>query len=128
MKKIYLLTVLVSGFLFLTTQSAIAQTEIPVASFDENMVLTIPTDAELSPVYTVDISNMGFKDAAAADRFFRSMTDNLVNAKVDYAAQTATVHLMLQYAPTPDWGVAKWNTYFTSVSSRYLGAYNKFNE
>lgn len=128
MKKCFLFTVLVSCVLVLTLSSAQAQSVHPKAAFDANMVLTIPGDVELSPFYDVDISKMGFKDADAATRFFRSMTDNLVNATVDWATQTATVHLMLEYAPTPGWDIVKWNSYFVSVSTRYLGAFNKFNE
>lgn len=128
MKKLYLLTLLAAMISFTTFNRANAQAEFPVASFDDNMILTIPSDVPLTQFYTIDISGMDFKDAAAADRFFRSMTDNLVRANVDFAAQKATLQIMTQYTESMGWGLTEWNNYFVSVSERYQGAFDNFNE
>ena len=93
------------------------------------MALSISTDAPVSAFYTIDISDMGFVSEDAADRFFKSMTDNLVRATVDYTTQKATLHLMLEYAPSsPSWTVTDWNNYLAGKTSKYQGAFDKFNE
>lgn len=126
MRKILLLLTVSLSIIIISTEAVIAQADFPAATFGENMQLTISTEEPLSPFYTVDISSIAFKDAAGADRFFRSLTDNLVRATVDYATQKATIQLMVAYAD--GWGVAEWNNYFANVQARYLGAFEKFND
>ncbi|MFN3939163.1 MAG: hypothetical protein ACK4IY_01165 [Chitinophagales bacterium] len=125
MRKIFLLLTLSLSLIVFKVCPAFAQSDFPTATFGENMQLTLSAEAPLSPFYTVDISSIAFKDAAGADRFFRSLTDNLVRATVNYDAKEATIQLMVAYAE--GWDVSQWNNYFATVQARYQGAFEKFN-
>lgn len=107
--------------------SSFAQATSPAAIVNDKMEFIIPTDVALTSTYVVDISSMNFKDADAAFKFFKSMTDNLVNSTVDYAAGQATIHLHLDYA-VEGWGIAEWNNYFVKTSERYRKAFAYFNQ
>jgi len=105
----------------------IAQAQQPVASFNDNMELILDNSAPISESYVIDITDMEFVSAEAAEKFFRSMTDNLVNTTVDYEAKQAIVNLSLQHVEEKGWGVDDWNAYFRTTAARYARMLNTFN-
>ena len=50
-----------------------AQEALPVASFNDHLELVLPADAQLH-LPTADVSDMGFKNKMAAEKFFPSVT------------------------------------------------------
>ncbi|MFN0275829.1 MAG: hypothetical protein ACKVPJ_08800 [Chitinophagales bacterium] len=111
-------------FFFISSGSS-AQVTTPVAHFDGNMTLTIDATATLTTEYTLDFSNMTFKDETAVKMFFRGMTDNLVHWDYDYTTKTAILHLHTQYKT--DWTTADWNTFLASNTERYRTVYTRAN-
>ncbi|HAE13185.1 MAG: hypothetical protein H6548_06150 [Chitinophagales bacterium] len=124
MKK-YVLSFLVVSLL--TAGLAFAQEALPVASFNDHLELVLPADAPVASAYTADISDMGFKNKMAAEKFFRSVTDNLVYTELNYEESVVTIHLRLEYA-REGWVAADWNNYFVQASERYRRSYNYFNQ
>lgn len=106
--------------------SVSAQESTPVAVISSEMVITLDDASPLSGTYIMDISALPFENELAARKFFHSMKDNLVSCEVDYASRKATLTLMLAYA-NPSWGKTEWEAYLLSVSERYRGAFDYFN-
>jgi len=98
------------------------------ATIDANMVISLNADAPLVSEYTFKIDKVGFKDEAAAVRFFGLCRDNIVNYTVNYVAGTATVTLGLQFTEPRGWGLAEYNNYFQTLAERYRTTLSIVNE
>lgn len=124
--KVIVKSLLVICLLPVLSLNASAQESMPVAVINSEMVITLDDESPLSGTYIMDISSLPFANELAARKFFHSMKDNLVSCEVDYTNRKATLTLMLVYA-NPSWGISEWEAYLLSVSERYRGAFEYFN-
>ena len=97
------------------------------ATMSETFVVQLDSAGPMVDTYTIDCSSLAFTSDEAAERFFKSLQDNLVQFEFDAASQTATMRLSLPYVADKGWGVAEWNNYFNSTAERYGRMFEAFN-
>lgn len=116
LQKLAFSLLLVSAVTFTTWAQAPAKGS---AAINGENVITLDITEPLVAEYTFSIATMGFKDDAAAERFFLLCRDNLLTYSVDVAKKEATVQLRLESTDPRGWGVAEYNAYFIKVADRY---------
>lgn len=89
--------------------SLFAQCDATLASTSSSIELN---GTDLCEDWTIDISDLGFTSEDHAVKFFRMNTDNISVYEVNWAEQKVNLKLMVAYQPT--WGLAEWNTYYTT--------------
>lgn len=93
------------------------------ATIDSKFQITLPSDKPLSDIYTIDISQLTFKNAQMAGDFFRGYTDAGFSFTVNYDAK----NVVLSFHPDENmksWTVADWNKYFQVRAMKMVAYYN----
>lgn len=79
----------------------------------ETKVMTLDTETALDYHYQMDISDAGFASQPEAEAFFKGLATKLVSFNVD--AEANKVEIVLNLRSQPNWDVAGWNEYLTSL-------------
>lgn len=85
------------------------------------------TDQLLQQKYvTLDISDLQFKNELEANKFFKSIANNLVEFNLDYASKKATMVLFPERTGNHIYTLEDWNAYIDNMSTRSATTYNSF--
>lgn len=95
---------------------------MPVASINENFVITLPENLPLSDTYRLDISSITFKNQQDCAAFFDMMHEIVVNYNVKYDEKLVLITLSYDNRNT-GWGIKEWNTYFLNRSQKMQKVY-----
>ena len=93
--------------LMLMAQSLLLAQSPKQATLTNDGVIMINKDA-LSPVYTIDISQIAFEDKAHAERYLQPFNDESMTARLNMENQTVT--LTLNVDDKPDWTLQMWQS------------------
>ncbi len=74
----------------------------------------------------LDISGLQFKDEVTAQKFFKSIGNNLVEFRLDYTSKTAIMMLYPDRLGKFTWTLADWNEYVGNMSTRCSSTYSSF--
>lgn len=121
MKQLIMPVLLATGLLL--TVSGFSQQAVKVdQSFDIEL-----TDQLLQQKYVaLDISGLQFKNEIEAQKFFKSIANNLVEFNLDYASKKATMVLFPERTGNHVYSLEDWNVYIDNMSSRCSSTYNSF--
>lgn len=121
MKKLLMPVLLAAGLLF--TVAGYSQDAVKI---DHQFQVQL-TDAMLqSGAVQIDISALQFADEATAQKYFKSIANNLVEFTLDYNTHTATMHLFPERLGKHTWTLADWNAYLQTMSARCSETYQAF--
>lgn len=121
MKKLILPVLLAAGLLL--SAEGYAQQAVKV---DQNFDIQL-TDELLQQKYVIlDVSGLQFKDEATAQKYFKSIANNLIEFHLDYATQTVTMMLYPDRLGKFTWTLEDWNKYVDNMSTRCSSTYTSF--
>lgn len=121
MKRLILPVLLTVGLLF--SISGYGQQAIKV---DQSFNLQLTESILQQKFVQVDFSSLQFKDEVVAQKFFKSIENNLVSFTVDYASNTATMVIYPERLGKFTWTLDDWNTYFGNMSTTCSANYASF--
>ncbi|MBK8343840.1 MAG: hypothetical protein IPL12_11325 [Bacteroidetes bacterium] len=121
MKRLILPVLLAAGLLL--SVDGYAQTAVKV---DKNFSIQLTDELSQQKFVQLDISDLQFKSEADAQKFFKSIANNLCEFKVDYAAKTAVMMLYPDRLGKFTWTLDDWNKYVGDMSARCSATYNSF--
>lgn len=120
--KRFLLPALLTAGLFLTA-SVYGQ---EVVQIDKQFGIQL-TEAQLdAQSVQIDISNLIFRDETMAQKFFRSIENNLVTYALDYDAKTVVMTLHPERLGKHTWTLENWNNYLATAASNSAATYQSF--
>ena len=113
--KYLLMTPILWAFLLAST-SSFAQDEIEygTATVSEEYCVSLDTDSAISEYYSIDISHLNLLTELEAVNNFGFISNNLLTYSVDYAAETAYLHVHLDRTSSPK-DIVWWNDYVNSL-------------
>ncbi len=76
----------------------------------------------------LDISSLNFIDETAAQKFFRSVENNLMSFSVDFASETATMYIYADRLGNQSWTIDQWNSYMITASQSCIANYQSFSK
>lgn len=121
MKQLIMPVLLATGLLL--SVSGFAQQAVKV---DQSFTMEL-TDQLLEQKYvTLDISDLKFKNEQEAQKFFKSIANNLVEFNLDYASKKVTMVLYPERTGKFTYTLADWNTYIDNMAKRSSSTYNSF--
>jgi len=121
MKQLIMPVLFATGLLL--SVSGFAQQAVKV---DQSFNIEL-TDQLLQQKYvTLDISDLQFKNELEANKFFKSIANNLVEFNLDYASKKATMVLFPERTGNHIYTLEDWNAYMDNMSTRSATTYNSF--
>jgi hypothetical protein len=121
MKRLILPVLLTVGLLF--SISGYGQQAIKV---DQNFNLQLNESILQQKFVQLDFTSLQFKDEVVAQKFFKSIENNLVSFTVDYASNTAMMVIYPERLGKFSWSLEEWNTFIANMSPSCSANYASF--
>lgn len=121
MKRLILPVLLAAGLLISADGYGQQATKV-----DPNFTIQLTESMLQQKFIQLDISGLQFKDEVTAQKFFKSIQNNLVEFRVDYTAQTALMMLYPDRLGKFTWTLEDWNEYVGNMSTRCSSTYSSF--
>lgn len=121
MKRFLLPALLAVGMLF--SVSGFSQNAVKL---NKEFTLQLTETMLAQKAVTMDISDLQFADEATAVKYFNAIKNNLTDYTVDFAAQTAVMHLYPERLGKHTWTIADWNAYFQTQANVNAETYKAF--
>jgi hypothetical protein len=109
MKSKLFLTFFALTFMFL---QASAQTETPLG-LNEQGVFQLPAE-NLKPIYTLTVESLEFNSLEEGVAYFADKNTEYALFRPNPSLETATLILLIE--KRPDWSIADWNDYLSTIA------------
>lgn len=118
-------------FLFVCTLAvkAVGPDKATIATMNEKMVITLPTNVPLSDTYLIDISAIPFSSEALLSGFCQSFSENHMTLTGNFSTKQITLSLhSTEEVAGEKWDLIKWNEYLSSRAPKMLMYVNTQNK
>ena len=118
-------------FLFVSTLAvkAVGPDKATIATINEKMVITLPTNVPQSDTYMIDISAIPFSNEDVLSRFCQSFSENHMTLSGNFTTKQITLSLHPKEEVADEkWDLIKWNEYLSARAPKmlmYLNTQNK---
>ncbi len=122
MKRLIMPALLVLGLLLAGT--GYSQTAVKI---DKQFSIQLTNQMIEQGSVELDFSGLNFKDEESAQKFFKSIENNLMSYTVDFSSKTATMFIYADRLGNHTWSIEQWNSYMSSTSQSCITNYQSFS-
>ena len=110
-------------FLFVSTLAvkAVGPDKATIATINEKMVITLPTNVPQSDTYLIDISAIPFSNEDVLSRFCQSFSENHMTLSGNFTTKQITLSLHPKEEVADEkWDLIKWNEYLSARALNFF--------